>query len=71
MVSDFADRRVSDAKEMLGELSDPEKRTIRSYFIRQGRDKAAMSESEYEAKYSGLGRDTEWVPEIVKRYFKL
>jgi len=68
-MSDLAGRRVEDAEHMLGILSESEKNSIRSYFIKQGQDKAKMTDAEYRAKYTkeNLG----WIPDVVRRYFDL
>lgn len=67
LVSDFADRRVEAAQKALGEITDQEKRTIRSYFTSMGTERATLTDLEWHSKYSKENRVQ--APEIVRRYF--
>lgn len=69
LVSDFSDRMIQLMETVLGQLAGAEKQAARSYFIRQGQDKARMADSDYRKKYDK--QNLNWIPEVVKRYYNL
>lgn len=67
VATDFASRKLGHVEDCIGDLKPARRKKIRSYFYRRAIDKKAMSDLEYQTKYS----DSSWMPEEIKNHPEL